>query len=56
MIAVLEDAVNCFLKQMHATDPKARQIIFSGKAMSVTRFFPIWSRFLRYGMVTTPFS
>ena len=26
MIAVLEDAVNCFMKQLHATDPKARQL------------------------------
>ena len=26
MIAVLEDAVNCFMKQIHATDPKARQL------------------------------
>ncbi len=26
MIAVLEDAVNCFMKQIHAIDPKARQL------------------------------
>ena len=26
MSAVLEDAVNCFRKQVHATDPKARQL------------------------------
>jgi len=26
MIAVLEDAVHCFRKQVHATDPKARQL------------------------------
>jgi hypothetical protein len=26
MIAILEDAVNCFMKQLHATDPKARQL------------------------------
>ena len=26
MIAVLEDAVHCFMKQIHATDPKARQL------------------------------
>lgn len=26
MIAVLEDAVHCFMKQLHATDPKARQL------------------------------
>jgi hypothetical protein len=26
MIAVLEDAVNCFMKQLHAIDPKARQL------------------------------
>src|SRR6185369_13371179 len=25
MIAILEDAVNVFMKQVHATDPKARQ-------------------------------
>jgi hypothetical protein len=26
MIAILEDAVNCFMKQLHAVDPKARQL------------------------------
>ncbi|MCC6764249.1 MAG: hypothetical protein IT293_06270 [Deltaproteobacteria bacterium] len=26
MLAVLEDAVNCFMKQIHATDPKARRL------------------------------
>ena len=26
MTAVLEDAVNCFMKQIHAVDPKARQL------------------------------
>lgn len=26
MVAVLEDAVNCFMKQLHASDPKARQL------------------------------
>ena len=26
MIAILEDAVNCFMKQVHAVDPKARRL------------------------------
>lgn len=26
MIAILEDAVNCFMKQLHAVDPKPRQL------------------------------
>lgn len=26
MIAILEDAVNCFMKQVHAVEPKARQL------------------------------
>jgi hypothetical protein len=26
MIAILEDAVHCFMKQIHAVDPKARQL------------------------------
>ena len=26
MIAILEDAVNCFMKQVHAVEPKARQV------------------------------
>lgn len=32
MIAVLEDAVNCFMKQLHATDPKARQLFLDADA------------------------
>ncbi len=32
MIAVLEDAVNCFMKQLHATDPKARQLFLDAEA------------------------
>lgn len=32
MIAVLEDAVNCFMKQVHATDPKARQLFADAEA------------------------
>lgn len=32
MIAVLEDAVNCFMKQIHATDPKARQLFLDAEA------------------------
>ncbi len=31
MIAVLEDAVNCFMKQLHATDPKARQLFLDAE-------------------------
>ncbi len=31
MIAVLEDAVNCFMKQLHATDPKARQLFLEAE-------------------------
>lgn len=31
MIAVLEDAVNCFMKQIHATDPKARQLFLDAE-------------------------
>jgi hypothetical protein len=31
MIAVLEDAVNCFMKQVHATDPKARQLFLDAE-------------------------
>jgi hypothetical protein len=31
MIAVLEDAVNCFIKQIHATDPKARQLFLDAE-------------------------
>ena len=31
MVAVLEDAVNCFQKQVHATDPKARQLFLDAK-------------------------
>jgi len=31
MIAVLEDAVNCFMKQLHATDPKARQLFLEAQ-------------------------
>jgi hypothetical protein len=32
MIAVLEDAVHCFHKQIHATDPKARQLFRDAEA------------------------
>lgn len=32
MIAVLEDAVNCFMKQLHATDPKGRQLFQDAEA------------------------
>jgi hypothetical protein len=32
MIAVLEDAVRCFMKQIHATDPKARQLFEDAEA------------------------
>lgn len=31
MIAVLEDGVNCFMKQLHASDPKARQLFQDAK-------------------------
>ena len=31
MIAVLEDAVNCFMKQLHAIDPKARQLFLDAE-------------------------
>ncbi len=31
MIAVLEDAVNCFIKQIHATEPKARQLFLDAE-------------------------
>jgi hypothetical protein len=31
MIAVLEDAVNCFMKQLHAVDPKARQLFLDAE-------------------------
>ena len=31
MIAVLEDAVNCFMKQLHATDSKARQLFLDAE-------------------------
>ncbi len=31
MIAVLEDAVNCFMKQLHATEPKARQLFLDAE-------------------------
>ncbi|MEO6025588.1 MAG: hypothetical protein ABIR79_01805 [Candidatus Binatia bacterium] len=31
MIAVLEDAVNCFMKQIHAIDPKARQLFLDAE-------------------------
>lgn len=32
MIAVLVDAVNCFMKQIHATDPVARQLFEDAEA------------------------
>jgi hypothetical protein len=32
MVAVLEDAVHCFMKQIHATDPKARQLFEDAEA------------------------
>jgi hypothetical protein len=31
MIAVLEDAVHCFMKQLHATDPKGRQLFLDAE-------------------------
>ena len=31
MIAVLEDAVNCFMKQLHATEPNARQLFLEAQ-------------------------
>jgi hypothetical protein len=31
MVAVLEDAVNCFQKQVRATDPKARQLFLDAE-------------------------
>ena len=36
MIAVLEDAVNCFMKQLHATDPKARQLFLDAEEWIAT--------------------
>jgi hypothetical protein len=41
MIAVLEDAVNCFMKQLHATDPKARQVFLDAEEWIVTED-PAW--------------
>ena len=41
MIAVLEDAVNCFLKHLFATDPKARQLIVDDKEW-ITSDDPSW--------------
>lgn len=32
MIAVLEDAVHCFMKQVHATDPKGRRLFEDAEA------------------------
>ncbi|MCC6847178.1 MAG: hypothetical protein IT294_01660 [Deltaproteobacteria bacterium] len=32
VLAVLADAVNCFMKQLHATDPKARQLFADAEA------------------------
>jgi hypothetical protein len=31
MVAILEDAVNCFQKQLFATDPKARQLFLDAE-------------------------
>jgi hypothetical protein len=31
MVAVLEDALNCFQKHVNATDPKARQLFFDAE-------------------------
>jgi hypothetical protein len=36
MIAVLEDAVNCFMKQLHASDPKARQLYLDAEEWITT--------------------
>ena len=36
MIAVLDDAVNCFMKQVHATDPKARQLFLEAEEWIAT--------------------
>ena len=41
MIAVLEDAVNCFMKQLHATDPKARQLFVDAEEW-ITAEDPAW--------------
>lgn len=41
MIAVLEDAVNCFMKQLHATDPKARQLFLDAEEW-ITTEDPAW--------------
>lgn len=41
MIAVLEDAVNCFMKQLHATDPKARQLFLDAEEWIATED-PAW--------------
>lgn len=41
MIAVLEDAVNCFMKQLHATDPKARQLFLDAEEW-ITAEDPAW--------------
>lgn len=41
MIAVLEDAVNCFMKQIHATDPKARQLFVDAEEW-ITAEDPAW--------------
>ena len=41
MIAVLEDAVNCFMKQLHATDPKARQLFLDAEEW-ITAEDPTW--------------
>lgn len=36
MIAVLEDAVNCFMKQLHAIEPKARQLYLDAEEWITT--------------------
>lgn len=41
MIAVLEDAVNCFMKQLHATEPKARQLFLDAEEW-ITAEDPTW--------------
>ena len=41
MIAVLEDAVHCFMKQLHATDPKARQLFVDAEEW-ITAEDPTW--------------
>ncbi len=41
MIAILEDAVNCFMKQLNAVDPKARQLYLDAEEW-ISAADPTW--------------